>query len=78
MFELVKDELDRLDPRLLNLYGVLMSVNDLLYWVLPDQVMDSMMGQGGIAGKEEVDIETDPPTVKARGVFFPVLVMRVG
>jgi hypothetical protein len=74
MFELVKDELDRLDPRLLNLYGVLMSVNDLLYWVLPDQVMDNMMGQGGIAGKEEVDIETDPPTVKARGVFFPVLV----
>jgi len=74
MFELVRDELDRLDPRLLNLYGVLMSVNDLLYWVLPDQVMDSMMGQGGIAGKEEVDVETDPPTVKARGVFFPVLV----
>jgi hypothetical protein len=74
MFELVKDELDRLDPRLLNLYGILMSVNDLLYWVLPDQVMDNMMGQGGIAGKEEVDIETDPPTVKARGVFFPVLV----
>lgn len=74
MFELVKDELDRLNPRLLNLYGVLMSVNDLLYWVLPDQVMDNMMGQGGIAGKEEVDIETDPPTVKARGVFFPVLV----
>jgi hypothetical protein len=36
--------------------------------------MDNMMGQGGIAGKEEVDIETDPPTVKARGVFFPVLV----
>lgn len=74
MFELVKDELDRLDPRLLNLYGVVMSVNDLLYWVLPDQIMDAMMGQDGIAGKEEVDIETTPPTVKARGVFFPILV----
>jgi hypothetical protein len=74
MFELVRDELDRLDPRLLNLYGVLMSVNDLMYWVLPDQAMDMMMNQGGVAGKEEVDIETDPPTVKARGVFFPVLV----
>jgi hypothetical protein len=74
MFELVKDELDRLNPRLLNLYGVLMSVNDLLYWVLPDQAMDMMMNQGGVAGKEEVDIETEPPTVKARGVFFPVLV----
>jgi hypothetical protein len=74
MFELVKDELDRLDPRLLNLYGVVMSVNDLLYWVLPDQMMDAMMGQDGIAGKEEVDVETTPPTVKARGVFFPILV----
>lgn len=74
MFELVKDELDRLDPRLLNLYGVVMSVNDLLYWVLPDQIMDAMMGQDGIAGKEEVDIETTPPTVKASGVFFPILV----
>lgn len=74
MFELVRDELNRLNPTLLNLYGVLMSVNDLLYWVLPDQAMEMMMGQGGVAGKEEVDIETDPPTVKARGVFFPILV----
>lgn len=74
MFELVRDELDRIDENLLNLYGVLMSVNDLMYWVLPDQAFDMMMNQGGIAGKEEVDIETDPPTVKARGVFFPVLV----
>jgi hypothetical protein len=74
MFELVRDELDRLDSDLLNLYGVLMSVNDLLYWVLPDEAMNMMMNQGGVAGKEEVDIETDPPTVKARGVFFPILV----
>ena len=74
MFELVRDELDRLDPRLLNLYGVVMSVNDLMYWVLPDEAMDMMMSQEGVGGKEEVDIETDPPTVKARGLFFPILV----
>jgi len=74
MFELVRDELDRIDPRLLNLYGVVMSVNDLMYWVLPDQMMDMMMSQSGVGGKEEVDIETDPPTVKARGLFFPILV----
>jgi hypothetical protein len=74
MFELVRDELDRLDPRLLNLYGVVMSINDLMYWVLPDQMMDMMMSQSSIGGKEEVDIETDPPTVKARGLFFPILV----
>lgn len=74
MFELVRDELDRIDPNLLNLYGVVMSVNDLMYWVLPDQMMDMMMSQSGVGGKEEVDIETDPPTVKARGLFFPILV----
>jgi hypothetical protein len=74
MFELVRDELDRVDPRLLNLYGIVMSINDLMYWVLPDQMMDMMMSQQGVGGKEEVDIETDPPTVKARGLFFPILV----
>ena len=74
MFELVRDELDRIDPRLLNLYGVVMSINDLMYWVLPDQMMDMMMSQSGVGGKEEVDIETDPPTVKARGLFFPILI----
>ena len=74
MFELVRDELDRIDPRLLNLYGIVMSVNDLMYWVLPDEMMDMMMSQSGVGGKEEVDIETDPPTVKARGLFFPILI----
>lgn len=74
MFELVRDELDRIDPRLLNLYGVVMSINDLMYWVLPDEMMDAMMSQSGVGGKEEVDIETEPPTVKARGLFFPILV----
>ena len=74
MFELVRDELDRIDPRLLNLYGVVMSVNDLMYWVLPDEMMDMLMCQSGVGGKEEVDIETDPPTVKARGLFFPILI----
>ena len=28
----------------------------------------------GMAGKEEVDPDTDPPTVKAQGITFPVLV----
>ena len=34
------------------------------------------MAQSGqsIAGKEEIDPETDPPTIKARGITFPVLV----
>lgn len=78
MFELVKDELDNIDPELLKLYGVTMSVNDLLYWMLSDDSMLGMLGGGGggggMAGSEEVDTKTDPPTIKVRAAMFPVLV----
>jgi hypothetical protein len=74
MFELVANELTERDPNIVNQYGVLMSINDLMYWILPDGVIEGQFGQGGFAGKEEVDTETDPPTVKARAVFFPALV----
>lgn len=78
MFSLVEEELNQIDPKLLNLYGVLMSINDLLYWIIPDKMMDMMAGSGGgVAGTEEIDDTTDPPTIKARGVFFPVLVHEV-
>lgn len=75
MYHLVKDELDNINPQLLNLYGVLMSVNDLLYWILPDQMVINAAESGqGMEGKEEVDDTTDPPTIKAKGLFFPILV----
>ena len=75
MFNLVREELDRLDPRLLNLYGVLMSIADLMYWIIPDQMTQMMAGAGeGVQGSEEVDDTTDPPTIRAKGLFFPVLI----
>ena len=51
-----------------------MSVNDLLYWVLPEGMIEQGMQGGSFAGKEEVDTQTDPPTIKARAVFFPALI----
>jgi hypothetical protein len=77
MFELVANELTERDPNIVNQYGVLMSVNDLLYWVLPDGMMEMGMGDGNQAGKEEIDTETDPPTIIARAVFFPALIHEV-
>jgi len=75
MFSLVEEELNRLNPELLNLYGVLMSINDLVYWIMPDEAAQMMAGSGeGVAGSEEVDDTTDPPTIKAKGMFFPVLI----
>ena len=78
MFTLVEEELNRLDPQLLNLYGVLMSINDLLYWIMPDEMTQMMGGSGeGVAGYEELDTDTDPPTIIAKGLFFPVLIHEV-
>ena len=75
MFELVRNELNRIDPQLLNLYGVLMSINDLIYWMMPDEAVQMMAGNpSAMAGKEEIDDTTDPPTIKVRGLFFPVLI----
>jgi len=62
---------------LINQYGVLMSINDTLYWQLSDQTMQMMMGGGAggsVGGKEEVERDTDPPTIKARAINFPILV----
>jgi hypothetical protein len=52
-----------------------MSINDLLYWIMPDQMVMSAAGSGeGVQGSEKIDATTKPPTIKARGLFFPVLV----
>tara|TARA_R110002012_G_scaffold163138_1_gene325459 strand:- start:245 stop:1564 length:1320 start_codon:yes stop_codon:yes gene_type:complete len=76
MYHLVNEKLNDINPDLVGLYSIVMSVNDLLYWVMPD--MEGMIGGGGaesaMAGKEELDLETDPPTIKATGLMFPILV----
>ena len=74
MFQLVADELERIHPELIRLYGMSQSILDHLYWIYPED-MSSMMAAGGSgqAGQSEIDTETDPPTVKARGITFPIL-----
>jgi hypothetical protein len=73
MFELVRDELERLNPELTRLYGVTQSLMDHLYWVMPDMEGMAASGQGQM-GQSEVETETDPPTVKARAATFPILI----
>jgi hypothetical protein len=73
MYVLVSNELERLNPNLVNLYGVSQSLMEHLYWIYPD--MESMAGSGsGQLGQSEVDDQTDPPTVKARAGTFPLLI----
>ena len=76
LYHLIRDKLDEINPELVNLYSLLMSVNDLMYWIMPDMDMRMASGEGEDlgAGREELDLETDPPTIKAEGALFPVLV----
>ena len=76
MYVLVSNEINRLSPELLNLYGVTQSLMEHLYWLYPD--MEGMAGSGGgQLGQSESDPETDPPTIKAKGFTFPLLVHEI-
>ena len=73
MYVLVSKELNKIDPSLLKLYGVSQALMEHAYWIFPN--MEGMAGGGGgQMGQSEVDEETDPPTVSAKAVTFPLLV----
>jgi hypothetical protein len=78
MYQLVPQKIQQItgSQELINQYGVLMSINDTLYWQLSDDTMQMMMGgaAGAAGGSEEVERDTDPPTIKARAINFPILV----
>jgi hypothetical protein len=80
MYHYVADKIEEItgSEDLINQYGILMSINDTLYWQLSDERMKMMMGGpeggGSVGGKEEVDRNTDPPTIIARAINFPILV----
>ncbi len=73
MYNLVRNEINQMNPQLMNLYAVTQALMEHAYWIFPD--MEGMAGGGGgQMGQSEFDPETDPPTVKARAVTFPLLV----
>ena len=79
MYALVQKELRELtgSDELFNQYGVMMTANDMLYWQVPASMMLPGGSPGGgdapVGGREEVDMETNPPTIKATAVSFPIL-----
>jgi hypothetical protein len=79
MYHLVPERIQQItgSDNLVNQYGILMSINDTLYWQLGDQTMQQMMSGGGIGGKEEVDRNTDPPTIRVRALNFPICVHEI-
>ena len=50
----IADELRAINPQILTLYGKAMSIAELIYWTMPEQTLNQMMGQGGPGGMEEI------------------------
>jgi hypothetical protein len=75
MYHMVSQKLNEIDPDLIELYGISTAIIDHLYWLYPEETLQAMSGQeGSELGTSEIDKDTDPPTVKARGANFPTLV----
>lgn len=124
MYHYVADRISEItgSQDIINQYGIMMAINDAIYWQIGETTLDSMMGtnqgggrqappmggrqggqqgggqqgggqeggnnepnmpqghmQGGggnpnMAGRQDIDRNTNPPTIRAIGVNFPVLV----
>ena len=79
IFHLGKDELNTINPKLTHLYQIMMSANDLVYYIMDDQIASLVM-QGGDgtdnykAGFEKLTFnENGIPVITVEAVNFPVL-----
>lgn len=83
MYHLVADKLRELtgSDELLNHYGIMMSINDLNYWQMSDEILKN--GGDGVAGKTNIERpnddeeENDNTTINAVGINFPILIHEI-
>lgn len=74
-YHLVGDEILDItkSETILDLYGVMMSINDTAYWQFPETFLSQMGKSGQVAGTEEIE-QGEPPIIKVRAQNFPVAV----
>jgi hypothetical protein len=77
-YHMVEEEIERItgSKTIVDLYGIMMSVNDAMYWQLEDKEIESKIERPGFnpAGTEEVIQGKNGAKIVVRGVNFPVLV----
>lgn len=75
-FHMAQEVLDKIDPRLVPLYGTLSSAGHFFYWLVPDPRVGpgGGGGKGDPAGSARIKLVDGTPTIEAQGVTFPMLV----
>ena len=84
-YQLVSQELSRIDPKLIGLYGLAMAGSELGYFAMPDSMAAQAMEHPELqGGSSEIDFgggggeeESQKPVVRARGLIFPMLVQEL-
>jgi len=78
MYHLVKEDLDKIDPDLLDMYGLLSALAEFGYWVVPGlEDIGGAPGESHSGGKSRIDLSGDKPKIIAVGKNFPILVQEL-
>ncbi|MHA1883086.1 MAG: hypothetical protein ACTSUO_08580 [Candidatus Thorarchaeota archaeon] len=76
LFNIVNDELSKIDKSLPRLYGILAVMAQLGYWITPSGIEAGASGAAA-AGSSEVIPEGEDYVIKVRGTTFPYLVHEI-
>jgi len=75
LFNMIKEQIDAIDPHLINLYGILACTAQLGYWALPfGAELVALANPDQQAGSEEVVPQEDKYVIKVRGISLNVLI----
>ena len=72
LFHMASGQLSQISPDLVPLYGLLMSLGEYAYWIIPPNVVAGMAG-----GTEQVKLDEEVPQIKASATVFPVLLQEL-
>jgi hypothetical protein len=73
LFHMASEELNNINPSLVQDYSKLMAGNDFMYWALSDDTIARESESGTHAGQVKVDLSGPKPKIIARGMTFPFL-----
>lgn len=78
---LASDKINAIDPQLLNLYGILNSVGQFSYWIMPEEIQRQMAGGGGggePSGAAKISQNDDGvPVIHAQANNFALLIYEL-
>lgn len=78
LFQLANDNLNKIDPSLSKLYGILSSIVQTSYYAMPDMAFSNSVKDAAVGSEEVVPDENGGGyTIVARSPFFPYLVHEI-